>query len=144
MVDYTKDLFDDKGRPIIRLAGVDTGLFDEYGRPIKALGDAITATAVLIPTGKGLGKVLTSDANGLGAWATPIVGGTGVFGGYGSYTTVTFVTAMANTNYKVHITAIADPGYVGDIWIDNKTVNTFRVNNTGVGVSAFEWSAEVF
>ncbi len=150
MVDYSKDLFDDYGRPIIRLAGEETGLFDDYGRPIKAAGDAITATAVLIETGKGSGKVLTSDSDGLGSWQElpvgtgNIIGGTGNFAGYGSYTTINIGTTLSNTNYKVHITPTENPSYVGEIWISDKTVNSFRVNNTGSGVSAFEWAVEVF
>ena len=47
MTDYNKDLFDENGRPIIAVAGTDTGLFDAYGRPYKAL-----ATPLAAPTGR--------------------------------------------------------------------------------------------
>jgi hypothetical protein len=42
-VDYEKDLFDDKGRPIKVAADceedVSTALFDSKGRPVKVGGD---------------------------------------------------------------------------------------------------------
>ena len=67
--------------------------------------------------------------------------GTGNFGGYGSYTTVTLAPAMPDTNYRVTLYPTADPGYVGSIWVSDKATDSFRVNNSGSGVSAFEWSA---
>jgi hypothetical protein len=70
--------------------------------------------------------------------------GTGVFGGYGSYTTITFAKALGSTNYRPRVTPTADAGYVGNIWISDKTVNGFRVNNSGTGLTAFEWSVEVY
>lgn len=70
--------------------------------------------------------------------------GTGNFAGQGSYTTITLSPAMSDTNYRVTIQPIADPGYVGEVWISDKTINSFRVNNSGSGVSAFEWAVEAF
>ena len=66
------------------------------------------------------------------------------FGGYGSYTTITLDPVMADTDYRVLIRPTADPSDVGEVWIDNKATNGFRVNNTGSGVSAFEWAAELY
>jgi hypothetical protein len=70
--------------------------------------------------------------------------GTDNFAGYGSYTTITLSPAMPDTNYRVTIKPTADPGYVGGIWISDKATNSFRVNNSGSGISAFEWAAEAF
>jgi len=70
--------------------------------------------------------------------------GTDNFGGYGSYTTVTLSPAMPDTNYRVTINPTADSSEVGAVWISDKAVDSFRVNNTGSGVSAFEWSAEPY
>ncbi len=70
--------------------------------------------------------------------------GTDNFGGYGSYTTVALSPAMADTDYRVLIRPTADPSAVGEVWISDKATNSFRVNNTGSGVSAFEWAAEPY
>jgi len=70
--------------------------------------------------------------------------GTGNFAGYGSYTTVSLSPAMADTNYRVVLMPTQDPGYVGDVWINNKATNSFRVNNSGSGVTAFEWAVEPY
>ena len=66
------------------------------------------------------------------------------FGGYGSYTTITLSPAMADTDYRVLIRPTADPSAIGGVWISNKATNSFRVNNTGSGKSAFEWAVEPY
>jgi len=66
------------------------------------------------------------------------------FAGVGSYTTVSLSPAMPDTNYRVTIMPTADPGYVGSVWVSDKAINSFRVNNSGSGVSAFEWAVEAF
>jgi len=51
---------------------------------------------------------------------------------------------MGDTDYRVNIYPIANSPDVGEVWISDKAVDSFRVNNTGSGVSAFEWSAEPY
>jgi hypothetical protein len=68
--------------------------------------------------------------------------GTGNFGGYGLYTTIALSPAMPGTDYNVIISSVANSVGVGEVWISDKASNSFRVNNTGSGVSAFEWQAE--
>ena len=92
------------------------------------------------------GRMTTAETNITGIQTT--LGykrkGTGNFGGYGSYTTITLNPALADTNYRVTIYPTADPGYVGGVWINNKATNSFRVNNSGSGVSAFEYAVEPY
>jgi hypothetical protein len=64
------------------------------------------------------------------------------FGGYGSYTTITVSPAMPDTDYRVTITPTEDATEVGDVWISDKATNSFRVNNSGIGTSAFNWAVE--
>lgn len=75
---------------------------------------------------------------------TGILKGTDTLGGYGSYTTVALSPAQPDTNYRVLIRPTADPSAVGEVWISDKATNSFRVNNTGSGKSAFEWAVESF
>ena len=70
--------------------------------------------------------------------------GTSSFAGVGSYTTVPLSPAMPDTNYRASIRSIADPSDIGDVWISDKAVDSFRVNNTGSGKSSFEWAVEAF
>lgn len=68
-----------------------------------------------------------------------VIRGVDNFGGYGSYTTIALAPPLDNTDYRVVIIPTADPAMVGEVWISDKAVNSFRVNNTGSGVSAFEY-----
>jgi len=70
--------------------------------------------------------------------------GDDIFVGYGSYTTIALSPAMGDTDYRVNIYPIANSPEVGEVWISDKAVDSFRVNNTGSGVSTFEWSAEPY
>jgi len=59
--DYTKDLFDEYGRPIIAIAGAETGLEDAYGRPYKALA------TLPVPTGRA-GSYIIAAADAPDTW----------------------------------------------------------------------------
>lgn len=93
------------------------------------LPNATTSTAGLM---SGVDKVKLNNTK-------QAITGQGTFAGNYNSTTITFGTAMANTNYVVSVTAnAATDGKLGDVWVVKATTG-FQVFNTGLYVGGFDY-----
>lgn len=70
--------------------------------------------------------------------------GVSAFAGSGSYQTVNFSPAAADTSYEVVVTPNADTGgNLGDMWYTKVSNSQFRVYNTGSAVTGFFYTVMI-
>jgi hypothetical protein len=140
-VDYTKDLFDENGRPIVVIAGSDNGTFDQFGRPQKALGSIALAFGINAMSDKGGELYCPSGTNSLTATLTRAIDNITITGnGKASYVTIDRSTPVIRIggkgwlieNLKLDEGGIGCPTFyhyaVRNVWIGNRYYPYYDTN----------------
>ena len=80
-----------------------------------------------------IGETIFDETN------TPIMQGSSNFNSYDG-TLIELEVPMATNTFTVLVTPNEDPtGDLGEIWVDNKTTNSFMVKNTGDTLTGFDY-----